>query len=208
MIATMERELTLHVPAPFVLHHDTNPEIIARIAKSGAITSLDVTDLMRSYMKCLESDTDILINVCSSVGDIADQARTLFNSAGMEILCVDDDMCKQVVKEHQRIGVIATLPSTLSPTCNRLLRHASETNKTVVIKELIADNAFGLSQNDLSELLCKLATKNSKDFDAVLLAQVSMAECEQAISVACGKPTYSSPRFCATAIARHLAGNK
>lgn len=197
MIACIENELAAQLHGKYQVRHDTNPEIIARVAKANAITAKDTSDLLRVYMECLENGTDILINVCSSVGDVADQAKEIFASAGMKIICIDDEMCRQAVNDYSRIGVIATLRSTLTPTCNRLKRSAEAIGKEIEITEILAENTFGIPQDILTEVLSGLAVENSNSFDALVLAQASMALCEKDIHNACGKAVYSSPRYCA-----------
>ena len=208
MLENIEKELAKAITKPYILQHMTNPEIISRVAKANFISDIDVADLIRSYTICMDSGSHIIVNVCSSVGDIADSARSVFSKAGVEIICIDDEMCKQASLKHRKIGVMATLRSTLEPTCRRLNRHAKEAGTTIEIMELLADNTYGIEPSALSAILSQMAKENGDKLDAIILAQASMAMFEQDIAQMCDIPVYSSPRYCALALSEIINNKK
>ena len=57
-----------------------------------------------------------MLNLCSSVGEVADSAQDVAKYIGVPIVRVDEEMCREAVRKGQRIGVMATLPTTLEPT--------------------------------------------------------------------------------------------
>ena len=101
--------------------------------------------------------------------------------------------------------MIATLPTTLAPTKNTVLRVAREMNRHVELVDALVDGAFGLDQEQFRRLMGEYAAKIQDRVDVILFAQGSMAYCEDDIHQQCGKPVLSSPRFGAAALRDALA---
>ena len=110
-------------------------------------------------------------------------------------------MCREAARLGKRVGVLATLPTTLEPTKNTVSRVAREMNSHVELVDGLVD-AFGADQDKFKALLC--AEEIADQVDVVLLAQGSMAYAEDAIYEKIGKPVLSSPRFGAQALAAAL----
>ena len=112
-------------------------------------------------------------------------------------------MCREAVRLGKRVGVLASLPTTLEPTKNTVSRVAREMNSHVELVDGLVD-AFGADQNKFKALLCAKAEEIADQVDVILLAQGSMAYAEDAIHEKIGKPVLSSPRFGAQALAKAL----
>ena len=65
---------------------------------------------------------------------------------------VDEEMCREAVRQGKRIGVMATLPTTLNPTKNTILRVAREMNRQVELVDALVDGGFGLDQEQFKAL--------------------------------------------------------
>ena len=113
-------------------------------------------------------------------------------------------MCREAVRQGQRIGVMATLSSTLNPTKNTVLRVAREMGKHVEMVDALVEGGFGLNPDQFRELMTKYAKEIADKVDVILFAQGSMAYCEQYIADIIGKPVLSSPRFGAIALRRAM----
>ena len=180
----------------------SDPRIIADAVENGSPSPLAARRLYSLYHMAIAGGADIVYNGCSSVGDIADEAKIMFKRIGVPFVRIDENMAQRAVREYKRIGVLATLPSTLAPTKRLVARSAQEAARTVTIVDALADKAFGVPLEQQAPLLIEKAMTINDDVDCFVLAQGSMAICRAAIEEATGKPVYDSPRYGAMAIAQ------
>jgi Asp/Glu/hydantoin racemase len=177
-----------------------DPSILQEARENGYVTSGCARRLMNLYEQAVKDGADILFNVCSSVGDVAKLAKPLYEMTGVRFVRIDEDMAMAAVRSGTRIGVIATLPTTLEPT-KRLVRDcANALGKDVVIVDALADGAFGLDREQFRQMLIDTASKIKDQVDVLLFAQGSMAYAEEDVSKAVGLPVYSSIKFGAAAV--------
>ena len=154
-------------------------------------------------MQAVSDGADAILNCCSSVGEVADAAQNIGRYTGIPIVRIDEEMCREAARLGKRVGVLATLPTTLEPTKNTVSRVAREMNSHVELVDGLVD-AFGADQDKFKALLCAKAEEITDQVDVILLAQGSMAYAEDAIHEKIGKPVLSSPRFGAQALAAAL----
>ena len=207
LIATVENEIRSalgETPVTFLTLSD--PSIIEDAIKNGAPSPMAARRLASLYLTAVQEGADIVLNACSSVGDIADAAASLFDKMGVKFLRIDERMAHEAVCSHHRIGILATLKTTLAPTKALVERAAHEEGRQIEIVEALADGLFGVSAQRLSQALTEKATALKDRVDCFVLAQGSMASSESDIQQAIQKPVYSSPRFAARAIAEFAAG--
>ena len=155
------------------------------------------------YMQAVSDGADAILNCCSSVGEVADAAQSIGRYTGIPIVRIDEEMCREAVRLGLRVGVLATLSTTLEPTKNTVARVAREMNKHIDIVDGLVD-VFGADQDNFKALLCAKAEEIADQVDVILLAQGSMAYAEEKIYEKIGKPVLSSPRFGAQALAAAL----
>ena len=138
-----------------------------------------------------------ILVTCSSMGRAVEAARTLVKA---KVLRVDEPMAEKAVSMAKRIGVIATLQSTLEPTVALIHERARAMGKQIVVDPVVVEGAFeavisgdgtthdALVGNALKEL--------SRTHDVIVLAQASMARVVDALA-AQDKPVpiLSSPRL-------------
>lgn len=177
-----------------------DPTILQEARDNGGVTPGCTRRLVDLYEKAAKDGADILLSACSSVGDVAKLAKPLYEMMGKKFIRMDEDMASAAVRSHTRIGVVATLPTTLEPTKRLLLDCAKAQGKEVELIDALADGAFGLSQERFKRKLVDTAAAVKDRVDAVLLAQGSMAYAEETISKELGIPVYSSIRFAAAAV--------
>ena len=106
--------------------------------------------------------------------DVLDLVREI----GVPIVRVDEEMCREAVRKGQRIGVMATLPTTLEPTKGTILRMARECGKHVELVDCLVDGAFGLDQDQFKARMTEMAATIADQVDVIVFAQGSMAYCE------------------------------
>lgn len=181
-----------------------DPSIIEEVVKHNNVTVAPAARLVMMYMQAMQDGADAILNNCSSVGEVADACQDLAKYIGIPIVRIDEEMCREAVKMGKRIGIMATLQSTLVPTKNTVKRMAREMNKEIELIDVLVEGGFGLDQEQFKELMTKYAGEIVDKVDVILFAQGSMAYCEQYICKKYNKPVLSSPRFGAIALKEAL----
>ena len=156
---------------------DIVDETLLRDATTERRVSLDTARRLFAHLAAVERHgADAILVTCSSMGGAVDAARPF---AGVPLLRVDQAMAEQAVQRGRRIGVLATLWSTLQPTAVLIRRTATEAGSNVEVRERLCDGAFEalragdtgrhdeLVRDGLRELLGRA--------EVIVLAQASMA---------------------------------
>mgnify|MGYP000026193625 FL=1 len=183
--------------------------IINDINREGRITQSVKRRLFQYYQNAIDIGADIILNTCSSVGEVADAARLLIDTP---LVKIDEPMADIAVSKHKKIGVIATLPSTLNPTIRLIKKRAELAGKDVEVVEGLAEGAYLALVNGKpeqhDELILKTAYKLADTVDGIVLAQGSMARMEKNLAEKTGKAVYSSPYYCVQYIKKMLGEMK
>lgn len=182
-----------------LLHYE-DATILSEIREHGYVTTAPAARLISMFMQAAQDGADAILNICSSVGEVADCIQDAARYIGVPIVRIDEEMCRDAVRRGARIGVMATLPTTLEPTKNTLRRVAREMNREITLVDILADGGFGLDQDQFRALLLEKAEMIKDKIDILLLCQGSMAYCEQYLEEKTGIPVVSSPRYGAAAL--------
>ncbi len=177
-----------------------DPSILQEARDNGYVTKNAAARLVSMYMEAVNAGCDAMINLCSSVGEVADSAQDAAKYIGVPIVRVDEEMCRDAARKGTKIAVMATLPTTLEPTKNTIKRVSREIGKNVELIDVLVEGAFGLSPDEFKARMLEEAGKISDKADVILFAQGSMAYCEDVIAKAYNKIVLSSPRYGAKAL--------
>ena len=137
LIELVEQEVKKQLGDDVELYSLQDPSILADVRAAGYVTTAPAARLIGMYMKAAEEGVDAMLNLCSSVGEVADSAQDVAKYIGVPIVRVDEEMCREAVRKGQRIGVMATLPTTLEPTKGTILRMARECNRHVELVDCL-----------------------------------------------------------------------
>lgn len=153
-----------------------------------------------------EGGADFILFTCSSIGPAVETAATV---TGVPVLRVDQPMADIAVQTGKRIGVIATLSTTLEPTTDLVRRRAIVAGKEIELVSKLCEGAFdALMSGDAATHDKKVgdALKQlSKEVDVILLAQASMARVVGTLEEADKKiPILASPEIAIQHIATLL----
>jgi Asp/Glu/hydantoin racemase len=175
------------------------------VRTAGHLTP-EVTSRIYSYMSNAQAmGADIILNACSSVGEATDLLRDMIRTP---IIKVDESMAEEASSIGRRIGVVATVSTTLEPTVRLIRKKAAEHGRTIEVTERIAEGAFeALLKGDGArhdEILKSTIAELADEVDVVVLAQVSMARLVPALGTL-RVPVLSSPRSGVEAVKRALA---
>lgn len=166
------REIAPDLPAEHVVDESLLGDTIA----AGTLTD-EVRQRFRARAEAARRDgADVIMLTCSSVGPSADG---LGEALGVPVLRVDEAMAERAVELGPRVGVAATLPTTLAPTADLIRRAAERLGRPVEVTTRLAEGAFqALRAGDaarhdtlVTDALHELATY----VDVIVLAQASMA---------------------------------
>lgn len=168
--------------------------LIADVIKGGKVTPAVSRRLLDYYRAAEEAGATIILNTCSSIGEVVDVARTC---AHVPIVKIDDAMTEKAVDMGSRVGVIATLPTTLGPTVRLVQSKAAAAKKEIKVVEGLAQGAFealmGGNSDEHDALILKTAKAVAPNVDVIVLAQGSMARMQDKLQQETGKPVLSSP---------------
>jgi Asp/Glu/hydantoin racemase len=150
--------------------------LVKGIREAGCLTDT-IARRVASYLESAElAGADFIMVTCSSIGPAVEAGAKL---RGVPVLRVDQPMADLAVATGRRIGVIATLSTTLEPTADLVLRRAERAGKQIELTSRLAEGAFeALMGGDSAahDAMVAAALKDlSKQVDVILLAQASMA---------------------------------
>lgn len=169
--------------------------ILQEARDNNGVTPACARRLMNLYEQGVREGANLILNVCSSVGQVAKLAKPLYELSGTAFIRIDEAMAFEAVKTASRIGVVATLPTTLNPT-KELIRDCAEAlGKKVQLVDALAEGAFGLNPEEFKRKLIETGAKVRDRADVLLFAQGSMAYAEEDVAKALGMPVFSSIRF-------------
>lgn len=204
LIELVEREVRGQLGSGVELLSLQDPSILAETREAGYVTTGAAARLISMFMQAACEGVDAMLNLCSSVGEVADAAQDTARYIGVPIVRVDEEMCREAVRKGARIAVMATLPTTLAPTKNTVLRVAREMGRHVELVDVLVDGAFGLDQDQFRARMLESASAAADQCDVILFAQGSMAYCEEYIAEKLHKTVLSSPRFGAAELKKAL----
>lgn len=170
--------------------------ILPELARNGGDSSA-VADRLVQYARYAErAGAEVLLEACSSVGEVVAAMR---QAVQIPVVRIDDAMAGTAVARGPRIGVAATLPTTLNPTMRLIQAKANAAGRTVVMESALADTAYRKlmagdrdgHDADLVETLSALAQK----VDVIVLAQASMARVMPRLSPDVQDKVLTSPRL-------------
>ncbi|MBW1960929.1 MAG: aspartate/glutamate racemase family protein [Deltaproteobacteria bacterium] len=191
------------------LFNISDDSLIQHVIRDGKVTQSVALRLIQYYKIAVDIGADYILNTCSSVGEVADAARKLFDTP---ILKIDEPMAKEAAASYETVGVLATLPTTLKPTVNLLQSQAALMGKTLTVIEGLAKGAYQalIEKNPTrhDKLILEAAQELAGQVDAIVLAQGSMARMEKDLKEKTGIPVLSSPQLCIREIKSILAQGK
>ena len=204
LIELVEREVKKQLGDDVELYSLQDPSILADVREAGYVTTAPAARLIGMYMKAAEEGVDAMLNLCSSVGEVADCVQDVAKYIGVPIVRVDEEMCREAVRKGTKIGVMATLPTTMEPTKSTIRRLARECNKKIELVDCLVEGAFGLNQEQFKARMAESAAAIADKVDVIVFAQGSMAYCEEYIAEKFSKVVVSSPRFGAAELKKAL----
>jgi len=157
------------------------------------------------FQAAVEAGADVILSACSSVGETVDAARP---RCPVPILKIDEPMAEAAVAAGRKIAVLATVSSTLGPTCRLLEARARATSARIELTPHLCDGAFDLllagKTEEHDRIVCGAVREAARDHDVILFAQASMARLVSCLEGELTKPLLTSPRLALQRVGRML----
>ncbi|OQP59852.1 aspartate/glutamate racemase family protein [Niastella populi] len=150
--------------------------LIKNVISCGELTPTNARRVVNYVGSAEVAGADFILVTCSSIGAAVEAAAGL---TGVPVLRVDQPMADKAVQTGKRIGVVATLSTTLQPTSDLVKRRAAVAGKTIDLKTVLCEGAFdALMSGDTAThdaMVAKALRELSAGTDVIVLAQASMA---------------------------------
>jgi Asp/Glu/hydantoin racemase len=208
LFADLATELGPDVEISHVVDEDLLGEAIA----AGRVPEATARRLERRVDRAVEGGADLVLVTCSSMGPVVDSMA----ARGMPVLRVDEALADRAIELGSRIGIIATLATTLEPTTELVRRRAEiaghEPGSVKIVSRLV-DGAFGALKADDPATHDELVRAGLRELlplvDVIVLAQASMARVAATLDAddTGDTPILASPRLgVERAMSRLLSG--
>jgi Asp/Glu/hydantoin racemase len=158
------------------LFNIVDDSLVSGIAAAGSLTPT-IARRVANYLESAElAGADYIMVTCSSIGPAVEAGAKLI---GVPVLRVDQPMADKAVATGGKIGVVATLRTTLAPTADLILRRAAMAGKKIELTSKLCEGAFeALMSGDAAKHDVKVVAalkELSQSVDVIVLAQASMA---------------------------------
>lgn len=170
--------------------------ILPEINRAGMITPGVRARLYTQLAMAQTIQPDAILCACSSIGGVMEEGSTF---CSVPVLRIDGPMAEAAVAGSSRIAVLATLPSTLAPTQELILRKAADQGKTVSLTSQVIEGAGDLlsagNTEEYDRLVSDTIVRKLAESEVVLLAQASMARCMYRVPQELHNRVFTSPRL-------------
>jgi len=156
--------------------HMVDESLIQDTIRAGRLRGVTVRRLLGQIESAEAAGADAVLVTCSSIGPGVALAKSLFE---MPVIRIDEAMAEEAIQMGRRIGVAATLRTTLEPTIELLKAKAMQSGRKIEIVESMSEGAFeAVLTGDVSthdQILAEALVRDLCDVDVIVLAQASMA---------------------------------
>jgi aspartate/glutamate racemase len=150
--------------------------ILPQLADNGGRVSAVEHRLIQYAVFAEEVGADVILEACSSVGEAVPSMR---ERVSVPVVRIDEAMAEEAVARGSKVGVAATLNTTLKPTVRLLKAKAKQVAKDISLETTLADEAYQKlmagDQEGHDDALAEKLLELVHVVDVVVLAQASMA---------------------------------
>jgi len=180
--------------------------LLRNTIRSGVLEPVTSRRLAGHVWSAVDAGAEAVMVTCSSLGPAVDATVPL---CPVRLFRVDEAMADAALATGRRIGVLATLTTTLEPTCDLITRRARQQHKDIALSHAVCAGAFEHLQKGErdrhDEAIAAELGRMAPLVDVVVLAQASMARVVDALPPgAVGVPVLSSPRLAVERLRREL----
>lgn len=189
------------------IFHIVDESLLTVTRKGGSLTPLTRRRVLDHILSAADAGADVVVVTCSSVGPAVDASHGF---TSVPVVRIDEAMADEAVQRGPRVGVLATLSTTLEPTAELVERQGTAAGIRVTVVPRLCEGAFealAAGDRDTHDELVRAALRRLVDeVDVVVLAQASMARIAEALPAAEQTvPVLSSPRLGMQRVAQLVA---
>jgi len=195
------------LPKDVEVFHIADELLLKVVLAQGGLSPFIFRRVADHVVAAVEGGASVVQVTCSSISPCVDAARPFVHAP---VLKIDDPMVTKALELGTRIGLAATVSTTLKPTTDLVYSMARAANKQVQVQSVLCEGAFqALTGGDSAthdQIVRQYLSRLSEDSDVVLLAQASMARVAATIPTEEQKaPILSSPRLAIERLASVLS---
>ena len=187
--------ITELIPDAEIMHF-VDSDVLATVVREQGISAQSEARMTHLAQAAEAAGADIIFSACSSLGPALDIAA---RNVGTPVVKVDEAMAILAASTGKRVGVLATVPTTLGPTSDLIQAKADELGNEITIEQKLCAGAFDvLMAGDRpahDAMVIEQAMELAKTVDLVVLAQASMSRLVDVLAEKTGLTVLSSPRI-------------
>ena len=196
LIAVFDRLATELLPGVAIKHILDEP-LLELVRHRGGLAESDTERLQTHIAEAEALGAKAVLVTCSTISPLVDGIRQVTQ---LPVFKVDEVMLDAAVQLGPRIGVLATNPTTIEPTCHLLRERASAAGNVIDMETQLIPGALdallGGDGATHDRLLSDAIKQMSGRVDVVVLAQASMARVLESLPTSArSKPVLSSPHL-------------
>jgi Asp/Glu/hydantoin racemase len=196
---TLCRDLLPGMP----VFHMVDESLIKDTIAAGSLRKPTIRRLVAHIDSAAQAGAGAVLVTCSSIGEGVRVARALFD---FPVFRIDEAMAERAVDSGRRIGVLATLQTTLVPTVRLLEETAAARGRRPEILSVLCEGAFDAVLAGDVETHDRIVGASLMELcgraDVIVLAQASMARVVASLPSEGRKvPILSSPELAMARVA-------
>ena len=196
LVPVFEALVKEHLPGwkPFNI---VDESLLRHTIRDGELSSARWRRVAGHIFSAIDAGAGAILVTCSSIGPAVDAARPF---CPVPLLRVDEGMADKATDTANRIGVIATLSTTLNPTRDLIRDFANRKGRNPEIVARVCEGAFDrlmAGDRDGHDILVLSGIQQlAGETDVIVLAQASMANALKREGAVIPKvPVLSSPEL-------------
>jgi Asp/Glu/hydantoin racemase len=194
------------LPAGVDWFHIADEMLLKLVLAQGGLSPFIFRRVADHVVAAHEAGASLVQVTCSSISPCVVAARPM---VPVPVLKIDQPMVDRALQIGTRIGVAATVATTLKPTTELVFERAAQIGKPVQVESALCDGAFPALMAGDGETHDRIVRQRLEGLmdrnDVILLAQASMARVAATIPAAeQTTPILSSPRLAVDHICKVL----
>lgn len=193
------------IPDAEVMHF-VDSDVLATVQRENGISRKSEERMTHLAQAAEAAGADIIFSACSSLGPALDVAA---RNVHTPVIKIDEAMALRAASDGTRIGVLATVPTTLGPTSDLIQAKADEMGRSITIEQRLCEGAFAVlmagDRDKHDSMIIEQATDLAENVDLIVLAQASMNRLAPVLQEKTNLTVLSSPRMGVDYLARRVA---
>jgi Asp/Glu/hydantoin racemase len=184
--------------------HMVDESLLQNTIRENSLSKTTTRRLIDHLASAQEAGADLVMVTCSSVGPAVDLGKAMVS---IPVFRVDQPMADLAVQMGSRIGVAATLRTTLDPTAALIKTRAQAAQKQVQVISRLCEGAFeAVMSGDTArhdQIVAAGLRELAEQVEVIVLAQASMARVVESLPADERRlPILSSPRLAVEHLAK------